>query len=138
MSEKLIKSGELIGFQFFLFFLYVSRMMHQYLLSQMGGVDVCVDLGGGNGLMPQHGLDGTEAGTTFKEGSSEGVSEHVGRDGLLNASLLYEVFYHQEYHDACERLLAPMTHKHIVLIFWGYGKQVTVKKIETEFTDGFV
>lgn len=38
--------------------LFVSRMMLQYLLPQELAVDMRIDFGGGDLLMPQHLLDG--------------------------------------------------------------------------------
>ena len=39
--------------------LHVAGMMHEDFLPQMGGIDMGVDLGGGNGFMTQHSLYGT-------------------------------------------------------------------------------
>ena len=113
-------------------------MVQENFLTQMGGVDVSVDLGGGNGLVTKHGLDGTEVGTAFEQGGGKGMAEGVGRDGLLDAGFCHKVFNHEEDHDTSEGLLAPMAHKDIVLIFGRNGQEIAVKKIEMQFVDGFL
>lgn len=113
-------------------------MVEQYFLSETGGVDVGVDLGGGYGLVAEHGLDGTEIGTAFEQGGGEGVTEGVGRDGLPNAGFLHKIFDHEEDHDAGEGLLAAMADEDVVLILMGNGQEVAVLEIELKLVDGFL
>ena len=61
-------------------------MMLFYLLPEGGHVDVGVNLGCSDALMSQHSLNGTERGTTLEKGSSKGMAQGVGRDGLLDTS----------------------------------------------------
>ena len=47
-----------------------------------GGVEVDVDLSGGDGFVAEHLLDGTEIGSTLEQMGGERVAEGVGRDSL--------------------------------------------------------
>ena len=42
-------------------------MVLQYFLPQPGDVGVEIDLGGADGFVTEHGLDGAEVGTAFKQ-----------------------------------------------------------------------
>ena len=112
--------------------------MEEDFLSQMGGVDVGVDLGGGYGFVTQHGLDSAEVGASFEQGGGEGVTKGVGRDGLLNACLGHQVFEHEEDHDASERFLATETDEDEVLELGGDGQLVAVGEVELQFVDGLL
>ena len=89
-------------------------MMLFYLLPEGGHVDVGVYLGCSDALVTQHSLDGTERGSTLEKGSSKGMTQGVGGDGLLDASHCSLLFYHYENHGASE-VCTPAVEKHIIL-----------------------
>ena len=110
-------------------------MVHEYLFTKVGGVNVCVYLGGGDGFVTEHSLDGTQIGTSFEQGGSKGVAECVGGNFFLYTCFLHEVFDHEEHHDSGEGFAATFADEDIVLVF---GRDVDVAafgKIELEFVD---
>ena len=113
-------------------------MMLQDFLTQMRGIDVGVDLSGGDRLMPQHGLDGTEIGTTFEQRGGKRMTESVWRNCLLNACFCYKFLNHQEHHHPSERFLTAITDKHIILIFKRNGQCIATFEIEPQLMDGFL
>ena len=76
------------------------------LLTQTGRIDMRIDFGRCYALMPEHSLNDTQAGTTFKKMSGKGVTEGVRTDILLNAGikdkLLYEVKDHYAREVICD------------------------------------
>lgn len=63
----------------------VSRMVLKYLLAQRVAVDVGVNLGRADALVPQHGLYCAQVGAAFEQRRGEAVAQGVGADGLLYA-----------------------------------------------------
>ena len=112
--------------------------MLQDFFTQMGRVDVGVDLSGGNGFMSKHGLNGTQISPTLKQGGSEGVTERVGRDSLLNASLRHQILNHKKDHHPCQGFLTTMTDKDKILIFERNGQEITVDEVKLQLVDGFL
>ena len=113
-------------------------MVQKNLLTEVGGVDVGVDLGGSDGFVAKHSLDSPKVGSAFEERGGKGVSESVGRDGLVDAGSIDEVFDHEEDHNTGEGLLTSMADKDEVLILCWDGKEITVKEIELEFVVGLL
>lgn len=56
----------------------IARVVHQYLFAQSGAVDVQVYLGGGNGFVTEHLLNGTQVGSAFKQVCGKRVTQGVG------------------------------------------------------------
>ena len=42
-------------------------MIHEYVAAQGGGIEMDIDLGGGDGFVTEHLLYGSQIGATFKE-----------------------------------------------------------------------
>ena len=112
--------------------------MFQDFLTQMSGVDMGVDLGGGNGFVTKHRLDGTQIGTSFKQRGGKRMAKGVRGNGLLNPCFLHEVFNHQENHHPCKGFLATMTDKDKVLILERNGQKVTIQEVKLQLMDGFL
>jgi hypothetical protein len=58
-----------------LLMIIVARVVHQYLFTQSGAVDVQVYLGGGNGFVTEHLLNGTQVGPAFKQMCGKRVAQ---------------------------------------------------------------
>lgn len=112
--------------------------MQKDFLTQMGRVDVGVDLRGGNRFVSQHRLNGAQVGTTFQQRGGKGMAERVGRHGFLNACFLHKVFNHEEDHDTGERFLSTMADENEILVFEGDGQEIAIHEIEVQFMDGFL
>ena len=54
-------------------------------LPKPGAHDVCVDLGGGNVGMAEHGLDAAKIGAPLQQMSSEAVPQNVGTQIVKNS-----------------------------------------------------
>ena len=59
-------------------------MTSQNLLAHPVGVDVAVNLSGGDACMAQHGLDGAKAGATSEQMGGKGVAEGMRTDCLAD------------------------------------------------------
>lgn len=67
-----------------------------------GGVEVDVDLSGGDGFVAEHLLDGTEIGSTLEQMGGERVAEGVGRDSLAYSGSLGQSLDYLECTLTCE------------------------------------
>ena len=90
-------------------------MVFQNLSSEGCGIHMGIDFRGGNMLMPQHGLDGTQVGSALKQCRCKRVAQSVGRDGLLNTRLHRQPLDHDENHRACQ-VGTPSVQEHIVFL----------------------
>ena len=61
-------------------------------LSEEFCIDVGINLGGENGFVTEHFLNGTEVGAHFDEVGGKGVAEGVGTNGFVDACFGGEVF----------------------------------------------
>ena len=94
----------------------VAGVVGQYLLTQGALVEVCVQLGGGDVLVAEHGLDGVEAGAALEQVSGEGVAEGVGADGFRDARGLRLELDEVEHGDAREVAAARVGQEYVVLL----------------------
>ena len=95
-----------------------------------------IDFGRCYALMPEHGLDDTQAGTAFKKMSGKGVTEGVRTDILLDAGIKDKLLYEVEYHNARERFLESFADKYIILKIGFDCYQITINKVMLKFFDG--
>lgn len=84
-------------------------------LAQEFAVQVGVDLRGGDAFVAEHLLHGAQVGAALHQVGGEGVTEGVGRDGLGDAGLLYQVFDDQEDHHAGEAAAPPVEEQYVFL-----------------------
>ena len=76
----------------------ISWMMIEHFVTQGLHGHVGVYLRSADALMSQQGLNDTQVGTAFQQRRGKGVAQGVGRDGLLDASLLGLCLQHDEHH----------------------------------------
>ena len=69
-----------------------------HFLSKERAVDMHVDFGGGDALMSEHFLYGTQIGAALEKMRGKGVTEGVRTDVFLNPALAAEFLYNVEYH----------------------------------------
>lgn len=93
----------------------ISRMFCEDFLAEELDVEVGVYLGGDDALMTEHLLDGAEAGTTFQEMGSKGVTEGMRGDSLRDACCLCQLLDDSEDHHTGE-LGAAAVQKEIVFV----------------------
>ena len=111
-------------------------MMKKDLLTESGRINMGIDFCGTNGLMAQHRLNGTEVSAPFQQGGGKGMSEGMGRDSFLNASLTRVLLYHNKDHRTGE-MTAAAVQKHIILFAGFDGHMATNGKPQIQFLDGF-
>ncbi len=68
--------------------------------AQHRAVDMGIDLGSGDGFMPQHGLNGAQVSSSLQQVGSKRMTERVRTNGLLDACLFGQLFDEMEHHDA--------------------------------------
>ena len=115
----------------------VAGVVMEYFLAKLRGVDVGVNLGSANILVPQHSLNGPQVGTALQQGSGKTVPQSVGRYGFGDTCLHCLPLYHDKYHGACEVMTAPVQ-KHVVLLTGLDVEPVTVEKPQVELLYGSV
>ena len=81
--------------------------------AQLVAVDMRIDFGGGDGLVPQHALDGAQVGPSFQQVGGEGVAEGVRTDALGDARFFGKLFNQVEHHDAGDAV-APTRQEEVV------------------------
>ena len=94
----------------------IAREVGQYLLLQIGAVDVCIDFRRTNTLVAQHRLDGTQIRSTLEHVCGKGVTKRMRADVFRNAGALYIHLDVVKDCDARQMLLAPVTQKDIILL----------------------
>ena len=75
-----------------------------------------VDFGGCYRLVAEHGLYGSQVGSSVEQCCSKAVPECVGANVLFNACHCHKFLYQVEHHYAREVLLAQLAYKYIVLV----------------------
>ena len=109
--------------------------MLENLLTKGSRINMGINLSGADRLMTKHRLDGTKISTTFQKGSGKRMTEGMGRDRFLNASLARVLFYHNKYHRTGE--MAAATVQKNIVFFTGFdGHVTTVIKPQVQFLDG--
>ena len=68
--------------------------------AQHRAVDMGIDLGSGDGFMSQHGLNGTQVGSSLQQVGGKRMTERVRTNGLLDACPFGQLFDEMEHHDA--------------------------------------
>jgi hypothetical protein len=118
-----------------LFVLDFARVMIEDFLTKTMGVGVEIDFCGTDGFVAQHGLDGTQIGSTFEETGGETMAEGVGTYGFLNACCLHEFLDEVEDHDARDFGFS-FGEKHVVLVArLDVAHRIAVDEIELELVD---
>ena len=84
-------------------------------LAQTHTVDVCIDFGGGDTLVPKHHLYDTQIGAAFEQMGGKGVAKGVGAHVLLYAHKRHKFLDVMEYRYAREGFLQAFTDEDIVL-----------------------
>ena len=116
--------------------LHIARMVQEYLLAQGRHVDMGIYFCRTDGLVTQHGLDGSQVSATFQQGGGKGVAQGVWRDGFLDAGFLCLLLNHDENHGARQVDATPVQ-KDIVFFARLDFHEVTVDKPMVELPDGF-
>ena len=104
-------------------------------LAQRLAVDVRINLGGSDFLVPQHRLDGAEVGPALEEVRREGVAEGVRADGLVDTRERGLLLDDGENHDAGESRAATVEEK-VVLVAGLGGDGLAVGQVEADFAEG--
>ena len=110
-------------------------MMLEDFAAQRLAVDVRVDLGCRDFLVPQHRLDGAEVGPALEEVRREGVAEGMRADGLVDARERGLLLDDGENHDAGEGRAATVEEK-VVLVAGLGGDGLAVRQVEADFAEG--
>lgn len=92
----------------------VAGMVLDDFAAQHGAVDMRVDFGGGDALVPQHALDGPQVGASLEQVGGKRVAEGVGADGFPDTRAPGQLLDEVEYHDAPDAV-APAGEKHVIL-----------------------
>ena len=82
-------------------------MMFQYLFAKEFPVDMCIYLGGGDFLMPQHLLDSAEVGAAFQQVGGERMTEGMGTYVFMDTGGLRLLLDDMKYHDTGEGRSSP-------------------------------
>ena len=104
-------------------------------LAQRLAVDVRINLGGSDFLVPQHRLDGAEVGPALEEVRREGVAEGVRADGLVDTRERGLLLDDGEDHDAGEGRAATVEEKVVLEAGLG-GDGLAVGQVEADFVEG--
>ena len=104
-------------------------------LAQRLAVDVRINLGGSDFLVPQHRLDGAEVGPALEEVRREGVAEGVRADGLVDTRERGLLLDDGEDHDAGEGRAATVEEKVVLEAGLG-GDGLAVEQVEADFVEG--
>ena len=110
-------------------------MVFDDFTTQHVAVDVGVDFRSADAFVPEHGLDGTEVGTPFKQMGGEGVTEGVRTDGLLQPDAFGQLLDDVEDHDAGD-VLSESADEDIVVVARLDVLSVAVDEVMFEFLDG--
>lgn len=110
-------------------------MMLEDFAAQRLAVDVRVNLGGSDFLVPQHLLDGAEVGPALEEVRREGVAEGMRADGLVDTRERGLLLDDGENHDAGEGRTATVEEK-VVLVAGLGGDGLAVGQVEADFAEG--
>ena len=100
-------------------------------LSEEFCIDVGINLGGENGFVTEHFLNGTKVGSHFDEVGGKGVAEGVGTNGFVDACFGGEVFDDVKNHNPAQTG-TPAIEKEDVFIFRRNGGQVPADGIEVK------
>ena len=118
-----------------LFVLDFARVMIEDFLTKTMGVGVEIDFCGTDRFVAQHGLDGTQIGSTFEETGGETMAKGVGTYGFLNTCSLHEFLDEVEDHDARDFGFS-FGKKHIVLVArLDVAHRIAVDEIELKLVD---
>ena len=93
----------------------IAGVVIEDFLAEVVAVDVEVDLGGGDALVAEHLLDGTQVRAAFEEMGGEAVAEGVGGDGGADACGATELLDDVEDGDAGEGRTAADAQEDIIL-----------------------
>lgn len=110
--------------------------MLENLFPEKTAVDVCIDFCGGDALVAQHCLDGTQVGAPFQKMGGKGVAEGMGTDGFGDACSLSIEFDVVEDRNAGEVLPASVADEDIVLLAALGRNRIAVDEPEAKFLDG--
>ena len=119
-----------------LFASFITWMVHYYLFSHPGAVDMCINLCRSDAFMPQHGLYHTEVRTSFEKVCGKGVAEGMRAYILLDSGFGDKLFYHVEYHYARKRFLQPFAYEYVILVSRFYCNETAVGEICLQFGNG--
>ena len=89
-------------------------MTCQNLFSEHLLIDFCVDFGGGNLLVSEHHLNGSEVGSSLKQMGGKGMTEGVRADLFRNTCFGTVAFHDIEHHDAAQ-LASKAVEEHVIL-----------------------
>lgn len=93
----------------------VAWMVGEDVGAQGRGVEMEIDLGGGDGFMAEHLLDGTQIGSPLEQMGGKGVAQSMGRNGALDSGLLGEPTHYLKDPLACEPATAPVEKQDILV-----------------------
>ena len=83
-------------------------MIHQHSVTQVAAVNMCVDLRGGYGFMPQHLLNGPEVSASLNQVSGKGVAEGMRTDGFCYPDGGSTIPDNVEHHNPCQPPAPPV------------------------------
>ena len=116
-------------FLFVVFAIFVTRMVLKNFFAQACSVDMRINFGSCDTLVPQHSLYYTQVGPTLKKMSGKGVTKSVRTDIFLNPRSLDEFFNNMKDRYSRKRFTASLTDEHIILIPGFYLDVVAVVEI---------
>ena len=103
--------------------------------TKQAAVYMGIDLGSGDGFMPQHGLDGAQIGPAFQEVGGKAVAESVGADVLLQPGGFCQILDDAEHHDAGDGI-APTGQEDVVFETGAVAPALAVDQPEVDLLDG--
>ena len=114
----------------------ITRMMLQYFVTQATAVDVNINLGGGDALVAEHLLDGSQVGPAFKQMGGKTVAQGVGADRLAHASQFAQLLDDVEDHLARKHRPAAVQEQDILTASLHCLAGARLLQIEGDLLDG--
>ena len=114
----------------------VAGVVGKDFVAQARAVDVDVDLGGGDALVPQHLLDGAQVGTTLEQMGGKTVAQGVRTDDLADARQLTQLLDDVKYHLAREHGTTTVEEQDVLAAFLGHLVGTGLLQIEVNLFDG--